>query len=54
MLSLFLFLVLAAVVLGLVGFVVKGLFYLFIIGVLVLLISFLVLGRGMRRRKVPR
>lgn len=54
MLALFLFLVLAAVALGLVGFVVHGLFYLFVIGIAVLLLSFVVLGRGMRRRKMPR
>jgi hypothetical protein len=54
MLSVFLFLVLAAVVLGIIGFVVKGLIYLFIIGVLVFLLSFVVAGLGMRRRRLPR
>lgn len=54
MLSLFLFLVLVAIVLGIIGFTVHGLLYLFFIGVLVLLVGFAVAARGMRRRRVPR
>lgn len=47
----FLLLVLAAVALGIVGVVVKGLFYLLIIGVVVFLGAFILLGtRGRRRR----
>ena len=47
----FLLLVLAAVALGIVGVVVKGLFYLLIIGVVVFLCAFILLGtRGRRRR----
>jgi hypothetical protein len=47
----FLLLVLAAVALGIVGVVVKGLFYLLIIGVAVFLCAFVLLGiRGRRRR----
>lgn len=54
MLSLVLFLVLVAVVLGLIGFVVKGLLWLFFIGILVLLVSFALAGRGLRRRRPSR
>lgn len=47
----FLLLVLAAVTLGIIGVVVKGLFYLLIIGVVVFLCAFVLLGiRGGRRR----
>lgn len=47
----FLFLVLVAVALGIVGEVVKGLFYLFIIGVVVFLCAFVVLGFRLRTRR---
>ena len=47
----FLLLILVAVALGIVGAVVKGLFYLLIIGVVVFLCAFVLLGsRGRRRR----
>jgi hypothetical protein len=47
----FLLLILAAVALGIVGAVVKGLIYLLIIGVVVFLCSFIVLGMRMRMRR---
>jgi hypothetical protein len=50
---LFLFLVLAAVALGIVGVVVKGLLYLLVIGVVVFLGAFIVLGVRMRRARPP-
>jgi hypothetical protein len=49
----FLLLVLAAVALGIVGAVVKGLFYLLVIGVVVFLAAFVVLGVRMRRGRRP-
>jgi hypothetical protein len=48
----FLLLILVAVALGIVGVVVKGVFFLLIIGIVVFLLSFVVLGlraRGGRR-----
>ena len=50
---LFLLLVLAAVALGIVGAVVKGLLYLLIIGVVVFLCAFVVLGTRVRRSRRP-
>jgi hypothetical protein len=52
-LAFFLLLILAAVALGIVGAVVKGLIYLLIIGVLVFLCAFIVLGLRMRRGRRP-
>jgi hypothetical protein len=49
----FLLLVLAAVALGIVGAVVKGLLYLLVIGVVVFLGAFIVLGVSMRRGRRP-
>jgi hypothetical protein len=49
----FLLLVLAAVALGIIGAVVKGLLYLLIIGVVVFLCAFIVLGVRMRRGRRP-
>jgi hypothetical protein len=49
----FLLLILAAVALGIVGVVVKGLFYLLIIGIVVFLAAFVVAGLRMRRRRPP-
>jgi uncharacterized membrane protein (DUF485 family) len=49
----FLLLVLAAVALGIIGAVVKGLLYLLIIGVVVFLCAFIVLGVRMRRARRP-
>ncbi|HEX9043228.1 MAG TPA: hypothetical protein VF838_19795 [Trebonia sp.] len=47
----FLLLILVAVALGIIGAVVKGLLYLLIIGVVVFLSAFVLLGaRGRRRR----
>ena len=53
--TLFLLLILVAVALGIIGAVVKGLLYLLIIGVVVFLIAFILLGARMRgRRSRPR
>ncbi|MEU0084661.1 hypothetical protein [Streptomyces sp. NPDC006274] len=49
--STFLLLVLVAVVLGIIGVAVEGLFYLLIIGVVVFLAAVLFLGLRMGRRK---
>jgi hypothetical protein len=51
----FLFLVLVALVLGIVGAVVKGLFYLLVIGVIVFLLAFVLLSRLVKigRRQHP-
>jgi hypothetical protein len=53
-LSIFLFLLLAAVVLGLVGVVVHGLIWLLLLGILVVLIDFAFLGTGLRRKRIQR
>jgi hypothetical protein len=52
---LFLLLVIAAIVLGILGAVLKGLFYLLIIGVVVFIIAFVALGFRLRagRRRNP-
>ncbi|TQJ37389.1 hypothetical protein OHU34_02905 [Streptomyces sp. NBC_00080] len=56
--SLFLFLILVALVLGIIGFAVHGLFYLLIIGALVLLADLLYAGvrfrRGGRKHRIAR
>ena len=49
----FLFLVLVAVALGIVGTAVKGLLYLLVIGVAVFLVAFIVLGLRLRRGRRP-
>jgi hypothetical protein len=49
----FLLLILAAVALGIIGAVIKGLLYLLIIGVVVFLCAFIVLGTRMRRGRRP-
>ena len=49
----FLLLILAAVALGIIGAVIKGLLYLLIIGVVVFLCAFIVLGTRMRRSRRP-
>lgn len=49
----FLLLILVAVALGIVGAVVNGLLYLLVIGVIVFLCAFIVLGIRMRRRPRP-
>jgi hypothetical protein len=51
----FWFLLVVAIALGIAGFAIKGLFYLLIIGALVLLIDFMLTGiRLGRRRRRPR
>jgi hypothetical protein len=50
---LFLLLVIVAIALGIIGAVVKGLFYLLIIGVVVVLVDLIWLGTRMRRRSRP-
>ena len=50
MLAFFLLLLLVAMILGIVGFVAKGLFYLFVIGVIVFLLSLVFAGWRLRRR----
>ncbi|WP_458247443.1 hypothetical protein [Streptomyces sp. MAI_2237] len=56
--SLFLFLVLVALVLGIIGFAAHGLFYLLIIGVVVLLADLVYVAvrfrRGGRRHRIAR
>ncbi|MEU9309444.1 MULTISPECIES: hypothetical protein [unclassified Streptomyces] len=56
--SLFLFLILVALVLGIIGFAVHGLFYLLIIGALVLLADLFYAGvrfrRGGRKHRIAR
>ncbi len=51
MLSLFLLLVLIAVALGIVGFAVKGLLFLLVIGVIVFLAAFVLAGARLGRRR---
>ncbi|MFF3559658.1 hypothetical protein ACFYXS_06420 [Streptomyces sp. NPDC002574] len=52
--ALFLFLVLVAVILGLIGVVAHGLFYLLIIGIVVLVLDVVyIVARGRRRRQAP-
>lgn len=48
-----LLLILAAVALGIIGAVIHGLFYLLIIGVVIFLGAFIVLGVRMRRPRRP-
>ncbi|WP_340559845.1 hypothetical protein [Streptomyces sp. GSL17-111] len=52
--SLFLILLLIAVVLGFLGVLIDGFFFLLIIGVVVFLGAVLVLGLRMGRRRTPR
>ena len=54
MLAIFLFLVLVAIVLGLVGVVVKGLLFLLFIGIVVFLGAFILLGARWTRRRAAR
>ncbi len=51
---LFLLLIIAAIALGIVGAVVKGLLYLLIIGVVIFLCSFILLGARSRHRRPVR
>lgn len=48
--ALFLLIILAAVALGIVGVVVKGLIYLLIIGIVVFIVDFVFLGARLRGR----
>ena len=50
---LFLLLVIAAIALGIVGVVVKGLFWLLIIGIVVILVDLVVIGVRLSRRRRP-
>ncbi|MEU1021832.1 hypothetical protein ABZ383_09000 [Streptomyces sp. NPDC005900] len=54
--ALFLLLVIVAIALGIIGLVAKGLFYLLVIGVVVLVADLVLLGLrlGRRRRRLPR
>ncbi|GAP50564.1 predicted protein [Streptomyces azureus] len=54
--ALFLLLLIVAIVLGIIGVVAKGLFYLLVIGVVVLVADLVLLGLrlGRRRRRLPR
>ena len=54
MIALFLLLVIVAVALGILGVVVKGLFYLLIIGIVVFLGALLLAALRMRRRPAKR
>lgn len=54
MIALFLLLVIAAIALGIVGVVVKGLIYLLIIGIVVFLGALLLAALRMRRRPAKR
>jgi membrane protein implicated in regulation of membrane protease activity len=54
MLAFFLLLVIVAIVLGIVGVVVKGLLYLLFIGIVVFLGAFIFLGARWRRRRDAR
>ena len=47
--ALFLLLIIVAIALGIVGAVVKGLFYILIIGVVILLVDFFLVGVRLRR-----
>jgi membrane protein implicated in regulation of membrane protease activity len=51
MIAFFLLLVIAAIALGIVGVVVKGLFYLLIIGIVVVVIALTMAAFRMRRRQ---
>lgn len=51
---LFLLLIIVAIALGIVGAVIKGLLYLLVIGVIIFLCSFVLLGRRLRRRRPVR
>ena len=51
--AVFFFLLLVAIVLGIIGWVVKGLLFLFAIGVLVFVLSFVLVGWRWRRRRRP-
>ncbi len=52
--ALFLLIILVAVALGIVGAVVKGLFWLLIIGIVLFLANFLFAGARLRGRRAPR
>lgn len=50
---LFLLLIIAAIALGVIGAVIKGLLYLLIIGIVVFLVAFVLLGTSLRRPRRP-
>lgn len=49
--ALFLLVVLAAVALGIIGVAVKGLLYLLVIGIVIFLLDFVLLGASLGRRR---
>lgn len=49
----FLLLIIAAIALGIIGVAVKGLLYLLIIGIVVFLLAFVLLGTRLRRPRRP-
>lgn len=51
--ALFLLLIIAAIALGIAGAVISGLLYLLIIGIVVFLAAFVLLGTRLRRRRRP-
>ncbi len=50
---LFFLLIIAAIALGILGAVIKGLLYLLIIGIVVFLLAFVLLGMRLRRPRRP-
>jgi hypothetical protein len=50
---LFLLVIIAAIALGIIGAVVKGLLYLLAVGVIIFLLAFVLLGAHLRRRRRP-
>jgi hypothetical protein len=52
-LAFFLLVIIIAISLGIIGFVVQGLLWLLIIGVVIFLLDFLFLGSRMSRRRRP-
>jgi hypothetical protein len=50
----FFLLIIAAIALGIIGAVIKGLLYLLIIGIVVFLLAFILLGTRLRRRRPVR
>lgn len=51
MIALFLLIVIVAIALGLIGVVVKGLLFLLVIGIVVFLLNFVLLGSRLRGRR---
>lgn len=53
MLALFLLFIIVAIALGIIGVVIKGLFWLLIIGIVVVIVDLIVLGLRAGRRRRP-